>query len=552
MDFLADMFTELCELIYRAVADILSWVLALLGEWDWVALSDEIYYAAVPFVPQFQVVVAASYALMIVVGGFIIMSQEALQTRYSIREIAPRLIVGFVLSGLAVTICYEAFRINWSIVGAFLDTPAGSIPEAGAETEEFEEEFSQLGWSEEMTAADFLLATVYKLVCIVAVAILLVTTILRNIAWFFVVALSPAALACHGLPVTERFAVYWWRMLGACLASSIGQAILIWIYLEMTGSLYFGMINDIVPMDGVYAVVLVWMMWRLHIECFKIARGRPISIPGSRMLAAFVMSKAAGAGHGRKRDISVSDSAWGRKMQAPWHKRGNSGDTAPDRFPDLPPEPEGFADWADFRNDVDARQEASPPRPVALVNSPPAPADGPVSPLADAGPVGVDGQPKVGGSNGPSGRGEAQKPRPNPRAGAPVSPMDDAAPSDDATAAATKPNWANDPLTAVPDGTLLPRKEPEPMPVMVRADEVEMLRSRQNVAELERWEQQSEQAEREAQARAEATQRQAELRQAAAAAMARMAAAPGAPVPTTSAQADQLPPAPKVQRRGER
>ncbi|MEU5874733.1 hypothetical protein AB0A73_24620 [Glycomyces sp. NPDC047369] len=251
MDVLSDLFTDLCELIYRAIADILSWLLALLRDWEWVALSDDIYYAAIPFVPQFQVVVASSYALVIVVGGVIVMSQESLQTRYSVREIAPRLVVGFLLSGLAVTICFQAFQLNWQIVGAFLDTPEFTKPEVMGETEAFEDEFGMLGWSmEEMTAADYLLAAVYKLVCIAAVVVLLVTAILRNVCWFFVIALSPAALACHGLPVTERFAVYWWRMLGACLASSIGQAVLIWIYMQMTGAVYFGMVNDIVPMDG--------------------------------------------------------------------------------------------------------------------------------------------------------------------------------------------------------------------------------------------------------------------------------------------------------------
>jgi hypothetical protein len=517
MDFLSDMFTDLCELIYRAVADILSWILALLGEWDWVALSDEIYYAAIPFVPQFQVVVAASYALVIVVGGLIIMSQEALQTRYSVREIAPRLIVGFLLSGLAVTICYEAFKLNWGIVSAFLDTPSGWVPEANAETQAFEDEFGQLGWSiEGMTAADYLLATVYKLVCIVAVAILLVTTILRNIAWFFVVALSPAALACHGLPMTERFAVYWWRMLGACLASSIGQSILIWIYLQMNASLYFGMINDIVPMDGVYAIVLVWMMWRLHIECFKIARGRPISIPGSRMLAAFVMSKAATAGHGRKREISVPDTVWGRKMQAPWNKRGQDGNTPPDRFPDLPPEPEGFNEWAGFRAGADARRTAEAGAP-----------DGPPSRLQDAAPVPAEGGQPVrvrpvtypDGGHGPV----PADPRKGPEA---TSPLADAAP-------------AEVPIESIPDGTLLRTRPPEAPPkVRVRQDQVVPLaqrrteatdanREREADATAAANKQQAQARQEQAERRQQAAKDQAELRRKATAAMAAMAARNG-------------------------
>ncbi|MCD0444299.1 hypothetical protein LO763_11765 [Glycomyces sp. A-F 0318] len=520
MDILSDLFTDLCELIYRAIADILSWVLALLREWAWVALSDEIYYAAIPFVPQFQVVVAASYALLIAIGGFVVMSQESLQTRYSIREIAPRLIVGFLLSGLAVTICYQAFQLNWQIVSAFLDTPYGFVPESGTETAAFEDEFGMLGWSEEMTAADYLLATVYKLVCIVAVALLLVTAILRNIAWFFVIALSPAALACHALPVTERFAVYWWRMLGACLASSIGQAILIWIYVQMTGSLYFGMINDIVPMDGVYAIVLVWMMWRLHLEVFKIARGRPLSVPGSRLLAAAFLSKAASGGRDRK--IAISDKAWGRKLEPPWKRRrkGSEADgAAPDRFPDLPPEPEGFGPWADFRTGQDDRRDAASARDAE-----------PPSPLRDAAPVpaGGDGPVRVRPVRYPEG---GHRPAPtDPQAGpAPDSPLGDAGP---------EPEHGAVPLSEVRDGTLLRVQPPEEPPtVRVRtADVVPLAERRAEATDANR--------EREADAVAEANkiearalQEQTELRRRAQAAMRRMAAG------GTGAAVHEVPPA---------
>ncbi len=169
------------------------------------------------------------------------------------------------------------------------------------------------------------------IISIVCLLVLVVTWVMRFIALFMVVGLAPIALACHGLPITEQFAHLWWRMLGACMASSIGQAGLIWMWHDLR-ELFLDHEDNLLGYSFItghaYFVVLVWMMWKVHTESFRIARGRPTRVPGSRLLAAFVMSKFADRG-GRKpkRKISTPGTIWGTDMtRPPWRRKAPDGE----------------------------------------------------------------------------------------------------------------------------------------------------------------------------------------------------------------------------------
>ncbi|MEU5874734.1 hypothetical protein AB0A73_24625 [Glycomyces sp. NPDC047369] len=268
------------------------------------------------------------------------------------------------------------------------------------------------------------------------------------------------------------------------------------------------------------------MMWRLHLECFKIARGRPVSIPGSRLLAAAFLSRAGSSG--RKRTIDVSDSAWGRKMEPPWKRRkqSESGDqAAPDRFPDLPPEPAGFGDWAAFRAGVDAQRTN------------PTSAEAGRSPLEDGAPVPTGSAVRIRSVRYPEG-GHRPAPVGEQAGPSPDSPLADAGPG---------PVQGEVPLSERRDGQLLRVRPPEEPPVVrVRTDQVVPLAERRTEAVDANREREADAAAAAVKASAEERRRQeqaaleqAELRARAKAAMARMAGANG------GAAVHEVPPARK-------
>ncbi|MEU5874256.1 type IV secretion system protein [Glycomyces sp. NPDC047369] len=536
-EWLEEVLDALLEWVRSGLGWIRDGLSGVLTDLDWIHLSSLSWDSGQPLADEFLAIAVIGYGLVVVVGGVLVMSHETLQTRYTIREIAPRLVVGLLLAGLSMTIVQQAMEAANNIVDGFSTVSEDSSISPITQLEEFPTQLDSKYWldaqleyedcvssnGEEACEKPNLLAEIlWILATTVCLAVLLFTAIVRNIAFFFVVVLAPIALACHGLPVTEWAANLWWRMLGACMASAIGQAALVWVWVKMTSGFYWGHFFHILVTD-LYLLVIVWMIWKVHEQAFRIARGRPMHLPGSRLLGAVLMSKSISAAKGPQPSIKVGDKAWGIDMRRPFAKA----DPAPaaDRFPDLPPEPEGFDDWVDFRNTTDARRSTAPDTPAS-------------SPHADAAPVSAEG-------GGPVRVRPVRYPLGGRRpvdAGAPSdSPLGDAGPD-------TVPS--EDSLAQVPDGTLMPRRAHEPARVTVRTDEVDMLESRRNEAELDHWILDSERAERESAARDAAQERQAELRRGAAAAMARMAAAPARPVPATPPRPDQEPPS--EPERGER
>jgi hypothetical protein len=552
-DWLLEAIEGLLEWFQAALEGIRQGLISFLVDMDWMHLSDLSWVTGQPLASEFLTIAYVGYALVIVVGGFIVMSHESIQTRYTIREIAPRLVAGLLLAGLSATIVQLAMDVNNDIVDGFSVVGFNSVSPRSENEDYLPNALDPQAWwnaeadyqdcvedSSEEACADIkplvMVDILWILATIACLLVLIITSFIRNIAFFFVVVCAPVALACHGLPMTEWAARMWWRMLGACMASSIGQAALVWVYLSMTDSFYWGHLFHVQVVDW-YLLVIVWMMWKVHQSAFHIARGRPLSIPGSRFLGALVMSKGLDMMSGRSRNGLKGNGDPKRRQQRPA--------TPDDRFPDLPNEPEGFGQWAANQQQLEAHP-ANRPRPNADTSAnntgtsaSPVP---PVSPMGDAAPVGRDGNPINDNASPRSFDAGGPVQRPNPKLAPPTSPFDDAAPDEAATAAATKTSWSNDSLATVPDGTLLPPKNSDTA-VRVRPDEAQALTSRRNEAELDHWVIENDQAEHESRARTEAKQRQAELRANAKAAMARMAAAGGKSlVAVKSAGPAQTPP----------
>ena len=53
----------------------------------------------------------ACYVLLVLIGGIIVMSHETLQTSYSAKEIAPRIVLGFVAANLSMVLISRAVTI---------------------------------------------------------------------------------------------------------------------------------------------------------------------------------------------------------------------------------------------------------------------------------------------------------------------------------------------------------------------------------------------------------------------------------------------------------
>ena len=73
----------------------------------------------------------ACYGLLVLIGGIIVMSHETLQTSYSAKEIAPRIVLGFIAANLSMVLMTRAVDLANGLSAAF--TAGGVDPQTAAD-----------------------------------------------------------------------------------------------------------------------------------------------------------------------------------------------------------------------------------------------------------------------------------------------------------------------------------------------------------------------------------------------------------------------------------
>jgi hypothetical protein len=159
-------------------------------------------------------ILLACYTLLVLLAGLVVMAYQSLQTHYSIKEIAPRIVIGFLAGvmslGMASTAIEIANAVAQAVLGGGLD--AASTGE---------------------TLRNLVLGSVNGGIFVLFVGVfvagmllvLLVTYIVRVALTVVLVAGAPLALMFHALPQTEGIARWWWKAFGGCLAIQVVQSL---------------------------------------------------------------------------------------------------------------------------------------------------------------------------------------------------------------------------------------------------------------------------------------------------------------------------------------
>ncbi|WP_024875929.1 hypothetical protein [Saccharomonospora piscinae] len=162
------------------------------------------------------------FILFVIVGGIVVASHESLQTRVTLKETLPRLVVGFVavnaslsLIGLAITF------VNGIATGILAGDSSGGIT-TGVK-DEIHRQLEQGG----------IFMVLVALVVLVLAVVLLALYVLRLTVTVIVVVAGPLALVCHASPYTEGIAKLWWRVLVGVLTIQILQAITLVVFVKV-------------------------------------------------------------------------------------------------------------------------------------------------------------------------------------------------------------------------------------------------------------------------------------------------------------------------------
>lgn len=155
------------------------------------------------------------YGLLVMAAGVLVMSYQTLQSRWSLREIAPGLVIGMLAAGMSFPLVTHAVQ-GANALSAAVARDGGLDPDSAGQA------LRQMVTSSTMAGSFGLLLVIVLVVLVVA---LLAGYVIRVAITIVLIVAAPLALMCHALPMTEPVARWWWRSMAACLAIQVVQSI---------------------------------------------------------------------------------------------------------------------------------------------------------------------------------------------------------------------------------------------------------------------------------------------------------------------------------------
>jgi hypothetical protein len=160
-------------------------------------------------------ILLTAYGVLVLLAGLIIMGYQTLQARYTVKELAPRLVVGFLAGTLSLFLATKGIQIANALSAAVL----GEGVDPAAMTS------SLITMVQGSLHGGGLFLGALGLVVVALLLVLLVVFTVRVIVTILLVAAAPIALMLHALPHTEGIAYWWWKGYGGVLAIQVGQSL---------------------------------------------------------------------------------------------------------------------------------------------------------------------------------------------------------------------------------------------------------------------------------------------------------------------------------------
>ena len=247
---------------------------------------------------QSRLFVVAVYSLLVMLAGIVLMGHESVQARYSVREIAPRVVVGFLAANLSLVVGDHAIRLANAATMAVLGDGLDPQTSGKAVTELF------VSIVANSLVTGGLFAGALSVVLTVLLVALLVGYIVRVALTVILLAGAPLPLMCHGLPQTEGLAYWFWRAGAGVLGIQVGQSLTLIaalkVFLQPGGFHFFGAPTADGLVNLVVLIALVWILVKIPgwvLRQVQIGGGRRSFVVG--MARAFVFGKAMGLLGGR-------------------------------------------------------------------------------------------------------------------------------------------------------------------------------------------------------------------------------------------------------------
>lgn len=162
-------------------------------------------------------IVDTVFVLAFVAAGALTMAAGGDErSRYTAKDLLPRLIVGFIAAHFSPQVCSGAIEVANALTAALSADQTGELPAATAMR-------SHLHAAAANHAAPLLFAIIAAIITVL-VAATAFSLMVRMSVLLVLSAIAPIALALHALPQTDPAARLWWRSFTGCLITPILQA----------------------------------------------------------------------------------------------------------------------------------------------------------------------------------------------------------------------------------------------------------------------------------------------------------------------------------------
>ncbi|QRX95764.1 hypothetical protein [Streptomyces noursei] len=234
-------------------------------------------------------ITAGIYVLFVTAGGITVMGYETVQSRYALKQILPRLLVGMVAATTSLTVMGKAIGLANALAHAIMAT---DLADAGQGMVERVLPFALFG------AAGLKLYLILLAIAVVALVLAVSIGFMVRVAVMALLAVgAPLALACHAHPVTDPVARLWWRALAGCLVIQVAQSVTFVLALKLffaPGASTLGIpksdqLGTLLAGLGLFWVLFKIPGWTLQV----VLRGTPVHQPhapaGVRVLKHLAM-----------------------------------------------------------------------------------------------------------------------------------------------------------------------------------------------------------------------------------------------------------------------
>ncbi|MER7877746.1 hypothetical protein ABTY63_30095 [Streptomyces solisilvae] len=232
-------------------------------------------------------IMLACYGMLIMIAGIVVMAYQSVQTHYSIKEIGPRLFLGFLAAALSLFVANKAIATANALSRAVLGE--GVDENSAAKT------LRTLILSSVNGGIFIIFMQVFIAGMLVA---LLVTYAVRVALTMIMIAGAPLALMCHALPQTDGIARWWWRcffgLLAVQLAQSLTLVTALRVFLDSDGFTLLGP-NKSGLVDLIVSLALMYILFKIPFWILGSLRGsHRRSFTGS-LVRTYIAARTFGA-----------------------------------------------------------------------------------------------------------------------------------------------------------------------------------------------------------------------------------------------------------------